>query len=95
MAAEIAATHGVTAIGVAADLSKPEDISGVIAKVDQTFGGVDILINNAGTGSNETILNAPDDKWQYYWDLHVMAAVRLARGLVPLMLKRNGGIILP
>ncbi len=48
-------------------------------------GGADILVNNAGTGSNETILEAPDDKWQAYWDLHVMAAVRLARGLVPLM----------
>ena len=91
---EIAATHGVTALGIQADLSKPEDISKVIAKASQAFGGVDILINNAGTGSNETILNAPDDKWQYYWDLHVMAAVRLARGLVPLMQKRNGGVIL-
>ena len=94
MAAEIAATHTVMAVGVQADLSKPEDISRLVAKVEETFGGVDILINNAGTGSNETILNAPDDKWQYYWDLHVMAAVRLARGLVPLMLKRQGGVIL-
>ena len=94
VAAEIAATYGVTAIGVPADLSKVDDISRVIEKVEDTFGGVDILINNAGTGSNETIMNAPDDKWQYYWDLHVMAAVRLARGLVPLMLKRQGGVIL-
>ncbi|NJD60631.1 MAG: short-chain dehydrogenase [Anaerolineales bacterium] len=94
MASEIAATYGVTAIGVKADLSMPEDISTVITKAGQAFGGVDILINNAGTGSNETILNAPDDKWQYYWELHVMAAVRLARGLVPLMQKRNGGVII-
>ncbi len=48
------------------------------------FGGVDILINNAGTGSNEKVMDAPDTKWQYYWDLHVMAAVRLARAVVPL-----------
>lgn len=93
-AAEIVTTYGVMALGIPADLSKPEDISRVITKVGETFGGVDILINNAGTGSNETILNAPDDKWQYYWDLHVMASVRLARGLVPLMQKRHGGIIL-
>ena len=51
--------------------------------VDEAFGGADILINNAGTGSEETILEAPDEQWQYYWDLHVMAAVRLARGLAP------------
>ena len=94
MAAEIAAAHGVRAAGVAADVSRADDIARVVAKAEDTFGGVDILVNNAGTGSNETILAAPDDKWQYYWDLHVMASVRLARGLVPLMIKRGGGVIL-
>jgi len=52
------------------------------------------LINNAGTGSEEKIMNASDDRWQYYWDLHVMAAVRLSRALVPLMRKKGGGVIL-
>ena len=39
-------------------------------------------------------MEAPDEKWQDYWDLHVMAAVRLARGLVPAMQQRGGGVIL-
>ena len=39
-------------------------------------------------------MEAPDEKWQFYWDLHVMAAVRLARGLVPFMRQRGGGVIL-
>ena len=93
-AREIAGACGVRAVGVAADVSKSADIDRVIRTVEETFGGADILINNAGTGSNETIMEAPDDKWQYYWDLHVMAAVRLARGLVPGMVKRGGGVIL-
>ncbi len=58
------------------------------------FGGADILINNAGTGTNETVMEAPDEKWQYYWDLHVMAAVRLARGIAPGMKAKGGGVIL-
>ncbi len=94
MAADIASAHGVTALGVPADVSRADGIARVVAIAQDTFGGVDILINNAGTGSNETILAAPDDKWQYYWDLHVMASVRLARSLVPLMIKRGGGVIL-
>jgi len=70
-------------------------IEQVVAETEREFGGADILINNAGTGSNETIMEAPDEKWQYYWDLHVMAAVRLARGLVPSMREtRWGGVIL-
>ena len=91
---EIANLYGVQAVGVQADVSKSADIERVLQCVEETFGAVDILINNAGTGSNETIMEAPDDKWQYYWDLHVMAAVRLARGLVPGMLKRGGGVII-
>ncbi len=39
-------------------------------------------------------MDAPDDKWQAYWDLHVMAAVRLARGVIPQMRRRGGGVIL-
>ena len=37
---------------------------------------------------------APDEKWQAYWDLHVMAAVRIARGPAPLMKGRGGAVIL-
>ena len=61
---------------------------------DERFGGADILFNNAGAGSNETVMEATDEKWQAYWNLHVMAAVRLARGIVPGMRRRGGGVIL-
>jgi NAD(P)-dependent dehydrogenase (short-subunit alcohol dehydrogenase family) len=71
-----------------------EDVNHFVAEIDKVFGGVDFLINNAGTGSEETILNSSDEKWQYYWDLHVMAAVRLSRLLAPGMIKRGGGVIL-
>jgi NAD(P)-dependent dehydrogenase (short-subunit alcohol dehydrogenase family) len=90
----VAKQYGVKTIGVAADVAHAEDVKRLIEATTSEFGGADILINNAGTGSNETIMDAPDEKWQYYWDLHVMAAVRLARGLVPFMRKRGGGVIL-
>ncbi len=92
-AARIAKAHGVRALGVAADVATAAGTEAVIAAA-RDFGGADILINNAGTGSNETIMEAPDDKWQAYWDLHVMAAVRLSRGLVPQMRAKGGGVIL-
>ena len=92
-AASIAREFGVRAIGHACDVATAAGCASLIEAVAGA-GGCDILVNNAGTGSNETILEAPDDKWQAYWDLHVMAAVRLARGLVPLMERRGGGAIL-
>ncbi|MEQ1900879.1 MAG: SDR family oxidoreductase [Devosia sp.] len=93
-AKRIAETYGVRAHGVVGDVATWEGCSAVIEAAQHGFGGADILINNAGTGSNETIQQADDDKWQYYWDLHVMAAVRLARGIVPQMKARGGGVVI-
>ena len=93
-AQKVSNEYGVQTLGVAADVTNPEDINRLVSETEAEFGSVDILINNAGTGSNEKIMTAPDEKWQYYWDLHVMAAVRLSRGLVPLMRKRGGGVII-
>ncbi len=83
-AGRIAREFGVRAIPVACDVATVEGADALIAAARKEFGGADILVNNAGTGSNETIMEASDDKWQAYWELHVMAAVRLARGFVPL-----------
>jgi NAD(P)-dependent dehydrogenase (short-subunit alcohol dehydrogenase family) len=91
---DIATRYGVKTVGVPADVSQPGDIDRFVSQIEETFGGVDILINNAGTGSEEKILSAPDEKWQYYWDLHVMAAVRLSRALAPSMQQRGGGVII-
>ena len=93
-AARIAGDHGVETLGVACDVATAEGCAALVGAVAARFGGADILINNAGTGSNETVMEAPDDKWQAYWDLHVMAAVRLARGLAPQMKAKGGGVIL-
>ena len=93
-AAAIAKAHGVKCIGISADVSRKEDIDAAIAAISAAFDGVDILINNAGTGTAETIMDAPDEKWNHFWDLHVMAAIRLSRAVVPLMRKRGGGVIL-
>lgn len=92
-AASVAKEYGITATAHACDVATAEGCASLIAAT-AAAGGADILVNNAGTGSNETIMEAPDDKWQAYWDLHVMAAVRLARGLVPQMEKKGGGAIL-
>ena len=78
----------------ACDVSKGSEVKEFLEAISERFGGADILINNAGTGSEEKIIDATDDRWQYYWDLHVMAAVRMSRGLMPMMDSRGGGVIL-
>ena len=92
-AKNIADRHGVKTVPVSCDVATAGGCQTLIDAVE-LFGGADILINNAGSGSNETIIEATDEKWQHYWELHVMAAVRLARGIVPFMRERGGGVVL-
>lgn len=93
-ASGIAAEYGVRALGLAMDVTIPGDIDIALQKIEESFGGIDILINNAGSGSEETIQEASDEKWNHYWNLHVMAAVRTSRAFIPGMKKRGGGVIL-
>jgi NAD(P)-dependent dehydrogenase (short-subunit alcohol dehydrogenase family) len=89
----VANAYGVRALPVSCDVATADGCREIVDAAE-SLGGADVLINNAGTGSNETIAEAEDAKWQYYWDLHVMAAVRLARGLVPQMKRKGGGVVL-
>lgn len=86
--------YGVKVLAKQCDVSVATAIEEFVATVEATYGGADILINNAGSGTNEKIIDAEDEKWQYFWDLHVMAAVRLSRGFMPSMHRRGGGVIL-
>lgn len=77
-----------------ADISRAEDVDELVKRSLATYERIDILINNAGTGTDETIENSRDEDWYYYWDLHVMAAIRLSRALLPHMRDHGGGVIL-
>lgn len=89
----IADDFGVTARAVASDVSTAEGCQAIIDAA-AGMGGADIFVSNAGTGSNETVAEAEDDKWMDYWNLHVMAAVRLSRGLADQMEAKGGGAML-
>lgn len=89
----IASEFGVTVVPVASDVSTPEGCQAIIDAA-AGIGGADIFVSNAGTGSNETVADAPDDKWMDFWNLHVMAAVRLSRGLADQMEAKGGGAML-
>ena len=57
------------------------------------FGGVDILLNNAGTSAARGLEEIDDAAWQSDIELKLMAAVRLCRAVIPIMRVRGGGAI--
>ncbi|MCB1330663.1 MAG: SDR family oxidoreductase [Maritimibacter sp.] len=93
VASALGTEFGVRAQAVASDVATANGCRAVIDAA-RDMGGADIFVSNVGTGSNETVAEAPDEKWQYYWDLHVMAAVRLSRGLADQIEAKGGGAML-
>ena len=91
---DIKKKYKINILGKECDITNYSQILNFINDVKNTFNGIDVLINNAGSGSNETIMESNDEDWQYYWDLHVMSVVRLCRLIVPLMKNNGGGVIL-
>jgi 3-oxoacyl-[acyl-carrier protein] reductase len=57
------------------------------------MGGIDVLVNNAGTSFARPLDELTDDDWTGQWELHVMAPMRLMRAAAPRMAERGGGRI--
>jgi NAD(P)-dependent dehydrogenase (short-subunit alcohol dehydrogenase family) len=86
----ISSEIGSHATGIAADLSSAD---GVMRLVQQA-GRVDILVNNVGIFEPVPFLEINDQDWFRIFEINVMSGVRLARELLPPMLKRNWGRII-
>jgi NAD(P)-dependent dehydrogenase (short-subunit alcohol dehydrogenase family) len=81
---------GKTPLGFAGDMSKPEDIAGLI----RAHPNVDILINNVGRFIPREFTQSTDQDWYQSFDLNVMSGVRLSRAYLPGMKQRNWGRII-
>ena len=93
VASDIAGRSGADVVGVRADVSIASDIDELVNVTLEQFGGVDILINNAGKSSAAGLEEVEDEEWQADLNLKVMAAVRACRRVVPIMRERGGGSI--
>lgn len=94
VAAEIAEQSGSTVFGFSADMSKPNDIVGLIKSVQSDLGDPDILVTNAGGPAPGTFATTPLEEYEKGINLNLMSAVRLIHGLTPAMKKKGWGRII-
>ena len=78
---------------VAADVTDPEADERIVATCAEQMGGIDVLVNNAGTSFAKPLDELTDDDWNGQWELHVLAPMRLMRHAAPRMAERGGGRI--
>ena len=85
---------GAEVMSLPTDVTQKSQIEKFVGEVIGRWGGVDVLLNNAGTSQAGAFLDVEDDTWQYDFDLKVMGAIRFARLVVPSMKQRGGGAII-
>jgi NAD(P)-dependent dehydrogenase (short-subunit alcohol dehydrogenase family) len=91
---EVKKATGAEVLALAADVSRAADCEAVVTQTVARFGGVDILLNNAGTSAAAAFDKVDDAAWQADFDLKVMGAIRMSRLVIPHMKKRGGGRII-
>lgn len=81
---------------IAADLTNAGEVDQLANEIEDTFGGIDILINNVGGlttpgGGHSTLTDA---HWQQELDLNLISAIRLDRALLPKMIEKQSGVVI-
>ncbi len=93
-AAEIQQQTGNEVLAVQADVSDALQINSLIKKTADTFGRIDILLNNAGGPPFDRFENFDDDEWQKAFELSLLSFARTARLVLPYMKQAGSGRII-
>lgn len=91
--AEEARATGADIAFFAGNLREKDYCEQLIEATIETFGGIDILLNNAGVIPRGTIEETTDDMWSLAMDVNLNAVFFLCRAAIPHMEKRGGGAI--
>src|SRR5690242_10322561 len=93
-ASEMAKSTGGTMLGEAADVSKPEDVQRFFQIVDSRFGGLHVLINNAGLGIFRRVAELSIHEWRQMIDLNLSGVFYCCREALQRFNNVNGGYII-
>jgi short-subunit dehydrogenase len=89
------ASEGGTAMAVPLDVTSNESVAAGIRAVVDRFGRLDVVINNAGNGGALALwANTSADQTRAMFDVHVLGAERVIRGVLPTMLQQGAGIVI-
>jgi NAD(P)-dependent dehydrogenase (short-subunit alcohol dehydrogenase family) len=78
---------------IQADVGSDESVRAAIAEVEARFGGIDIVVNNAGIGAQGTVEDNSDDEWARVFNINVTGMARVARAALPLLRKSGAAAI--
>ncbi len=90
---QLADETGVLVAYSAADMSQPAEIAQMVVEADEAFGGVHILVNNAGVQHVAPVDEFPDAKWDQIIGINLSSNFHTIKAVLPGMKRRNQGRI--
>jgi gluconate 5-dehydrogenase len=94
LAARLAGTYGVRALGVGADVSVEDDVERIVALATRELGGVDVLVNGAATFWSAPAEEVPLDRgWRRVIEVNLTGTFLTCRAAGREMLRAGGGSI--
>jgi rhamnose utilization protein RhaD (predicted bifunctional aldolase and dehydrogenase)/NAD(P)-dependent dehydrogenase (short-subunit alcohol dehydrogenase family) len=94
-AKSLAAKIGAAAIGIGCDVTDPASVERAFAEVRTRFGGVDIVVSNAGTATSGAMATLGDDALRASFDINFFGHQAVARAAVGVFrAQRMGGVLL-
>eukprot|EP00300_Choanocystis_sp_HF-7_P021522 c2078_g1_i1.p1 GENE.c2078_g1_i1~~c2078_g1_i1.p1 ORF type:complete len:288 (+),score=73.42 c2078_g1_i1:49-864(+) len=82
-----------SAVPAVADISTAEGSNALIS-ITNSYGPLDILVNNMGIFGVKDFFELTDEDWQRYFEVNVMSTVRMSRAFLKQMLERNSGRVI-
>jgi NAD(P)-dependent dehydrogenase (short-subunit alcohol dehydrogenase family) len=84
---------GDRAVAVALDVTDAGQIAAAVAAAEQAFGGIDVLVNNAGHGYLSAVEEGEDAEVRKLFDVNYFGAVNMIKAVLPAMRARGSGHI--
>ena len=92
LAAELTAA-GCRVMTVQADVSQRQQVNDMVHRVEDTFGPVSLLVNNAGVAGQALFQDITDELWHRYFSVNVDGAFHTVQAVLPHMLHQHAGCI--
>src|SRR3954452_3374561 len=85
--------HPDTALALPLDVTNDDQVAAAVAAAEERFGGIDVLVNNAGYGYRAAVEEGDDVDVQQLFETHVFGTVRTIKAVLPGMRARRSGTI--
>jgi 2-keto-3-deoxy-L-fuconate dehydrogenase len=80
-------------LGIRCDVTDDASVRAAVAEAADAFGGLDVVVNNAGTGAQGTVEDNDDAEWRRVFDVNVQGIVRVSRAALPYLRESKHGSI--